>query len=265
MRKLLRVILVMIIFTGVFQLFILGDVFAKRMFFERDESLYIENNKDNTSKINGILGINNDICKVMSQPITVLNKSEDKWVEIKQTTSSKSKIIGKVYGNLTEVKVLQVKNGYAYIEAVDYNSGKIIKGYTKQSMVKTRTPQKPYYVIVDISDQKVYVYKDDLQIKEMICSTGRENAATPIGTYLIGGRGKSFYSPKYKQGAYNWVRFNNNFLFHSVPFDSKGRIIELEKKKLGQRISHGCIRLSIEDSSWFYKTIPAGTVVIVQN
>ena len=86
---------------------------------------------------------------------------------------------------------------------------------------------------------------------------------TPAGFYRIGGRGDSFYSPKYKQGAYYWVRFNNNYLFHSVPFDENKKIIQEEVAKLGQKASHGCIRLSMDDALWFYENIPQGTPVII--
>lgn len=279
MRKVLGFILGMTILAGILQLSIQMDAFAKKTSYESNENVIDINNKENASKVNEaldvnngensskvseVLNVNNDVCSGSSQPVTVLNQSENRWVAIRQTPSTRSKIIGRVYGNLTGVKVLQIKSGYAYIEAVDYNSGKKVRGYVGQAMIKKRMPQRPYYVVADISEQKIHVYKDGLKIKEMLCSTGRENAATPTGTYLIGGRGKSFYSSKYKQGGYNWVRFNNNFLFHSVPFDSRGRIIAAEEKKLGQRVSHGCIRLSIGDSKWFYSAIPAGTAVIVQ-
>lgn len=208
--------------------------------------------------------LSTDKIESMSKPIKVIKQPESKWVGIKQKPNSSSKTIGKVYGNLTEINVLGFKNGYAFIEAKDYSSGKDVRGYVPKSMIGTRVPKGPYCVVVDLSEQLVYVYKDGILEKEMICSTGEKNSETPTGKYFIGLRGKSFYSKKYGQGGYNWVRFNYNYLFHSVPFDSKGKIIPEEELKLGTTASHGCVRLPVDDSKWFYNTIPSGTMLIIQ-
>ena len=38
-----------------------------------------------------------------------------------------------------------------------------------------------------------------------------------------------------------------------------------EAAKLGQKASHGCIRLSLEDSIWFYENVTQGTPVLIKN
>lgn len=86
-----------------------------------------------------------------------------------------------------------------------------------------------------------------------------------MGTYLIGDRGSQFYTG-YKNSVvcYNWVRFNNDFLFHSTLHTRSGQEIVSEAKKLGTKASHGCIRLAVPDIKWIYNTIPRGTLVVVQ-
>ena len=33
---------------------------------------------------------------------------------------------------------------------------------------------------------------------------------------------------------------------------------------LGQKASHGCIRLKVKDAKWIYDTCPEGTTVVIQ-
>jgi len=198
--------------------------------------------------------------------MTVLDASETTPVNIKERPATDSKNIGIVYGNLMHVDVIQhLENGYSEISTWDYASMKDIKGFVPTKLLKTVELDEKYGVIVKLSQQKVFIYENNELIKTFLCSSGLDenNYYTPKGLYRIGERGDSFFSSKYGQGAYHWVRFNNNYLFHSVPFDENRQIIEEEAAKLGQKASHGCIRLSLEDAQWFYNNIPKGTPVII--
>ena len=89
---------------------------------------------------------------------------------------------------------------------------------------------------------------------------------TPLGDYVIENeRGDNFYTPRFGEGANYWVSFKDHgvYLFHSVPTDKDGNYIESEAQKLGNPASHGCIRMSVSDSKWFYENIPTGTPVKV--
>lgn len=124
---------------------------------------------------------------------------------------------------------------------------------------------KPLKIDVSIKDQRVTVLdaKDRL-VKEFVCSSGEEGSETPTGTFTVTDRGKSFYNPAVKEGAYYWTRFYKAYLFHSVPFD-KNEIMEPEEaEKLGTPASHGCIRLKTENAKWIYDNIPEGTKVLIQ-
>jgi lipoprotein-anchoring transpeptidase ErfK/SrfK len=121
--------------------------------------------------------------------------------------------------------------------------------------------EKNYTVKVSTEKQYVYVYYGSSLIRVMKCSTGTDNAPTPIGSFYTSTKGTSFFSSKYNEGGYYWTSFLGNYLFHSIPFDQSGRIIQNEERKLGQRASHGCIRLSIKDARWFFNKIPTHTLV----
>jgi lipoprotein-anchoring transpeptidase ErfK/SrfK len=114
-----------------------------------------------------------------------------------------------------------------------------------------------YKIEVSVIEQKVLVYKYNKLIKSMICSTGIEGKSTPEGFFYTNGKGEYFYNTKYGEGAFYWINFLNNiYLFHSIPVDIKNQIIQSEATKLGEKASHGCIRLSLEDSKWLYDTVP---------
>jgi lipoprotein-anchoring transpeptidase ErfK/SrfK len=131
--------------------------------------------------------------------------------------------------------------------------------------VRAGTSNDKYEIKVVKSEQKTYIYKNDELFKEFVCSTGLESEGyiTETGVYYINSYyGKSFYNQKYESGAKYWVGFIGSvYLFHSVPIDANGDIIEEEVEKLGTQASHGCVRLSEENAFWFYETIPEGTKV----
>lgn len=138
------------------------------------------------------------------------------------------------------------------------------KGTELRPHLREKPSSKGYAVKVDISEQKVYIYKDGSLVREMICSTGMEGKDTPVGNFKINHRDTWFYSHKFNQGGMYWVGFiGKEYLFHSVPADENGKIIKEEAEKLGTPASHGCVRLSLEDAKWFYETIPDGTEVII--
>lgn len=125
--------------------------------------------------------------------------------------------------------------------------------------------EKPVRITVSLEKQTVSVLdaKDRL-IYLFSCSTGEPGNDTPTGAFSVSDKGKSFYNPDVQQGAYYWTRFKGTFLFHSLPFDSKQKMIPAEADKLGTPASHGCVRLKVEDAKWIYDNIPKGTKVIIE-
>ncbi|WP_083756630.1 L,D-transpeptidase [Candidatus Desulforudis audaxviator] len=43
------------------------------------------------------------------------------------------------------------------------------------------------------------------------------------------------------------------------------RKIEAGVEKLGQPVSHGCVRLSLADAKWFFHHVPNGTMIVIYN
>jgi lipoprotein-anchoring transpeptidase ErfK/SrfK len=120
-----------------------------------------------------------------------------------------------------------------------------------------------FRIEVDLLKQKTFVFYKDTLLKEMVCSGGTSEKPTPLGEFVITRRGDYFWSDKYDMGAHYWVRFYNEYLFHSVPFDVNGEMIKEEYEKLGSPASHGCVRLALEDARWLYEMIPSGVKVLI--
>jgi len=116
---------------------------------------------------------------------------------------------------------------------------------------------------VDLTSQMVALYYKGYQVRQMTCSGGTESNPTPLGYFTTSQKIYYAWLPKYDVGVYNIIRFKGSYLFHSVPFDKNGVMIEEEYQKLGQPASHGCIRLSVEDAKWLYDTLPLGVSVSI--
>lgn len=133
--------------------------------------------------------------------------------------------------------------------------------------VRARKGSNNFRVNVNLSKQKVFIYKNKKLVKTISCSSGIPNKdnKTPTGHFKINDySGLSFYNNKYEEGAKYWVGFMGaEYLFHSVPTDKNGQIIQREANKIGTAASHGCIRLPMSDALWFYETIPEGTDVFI--
>ena len=123
-----------------------------------------------------------------------------------------------------------------------------------------------YLIHVDLANQKTNIYSGKINnwllVKSFVCSTGVDDEETPTGIYTVKDKGEWFFSEKYNQGGKYWVQFSDNYLFHSLPYDkTKTNIVD---PTLGKPSSHGCVRLSEEDSKWLYDNVTRDSKVIIK-
>ena len=93
--------------------------------------------------------------------------------------------------------------------------------------------------------------------------------ATPTlaGTHYCEGPISEWY---YMADSNVWVRYafkiKGNYFFHSVLFHSKGAKYPTSTsvRNLGSNVSHGCIRLAVEDAKWIYENCDPGMKVIIE-
>ncbi len=120
-----------------------------------------------------------------------------------------------------------------------------------------------FRIEIDLSRQRLIVFYMDEVLKEMICSGGAPGHPTPLGEFITTQKIEYSWIPRFEMGAYYWVRFFEDYLIHSVPFDEDGEMIVEEFEKLGNPVSHGCIRLRLEEAKWLYETLPLGVKVLI--
>lgn len=92
------------------------------------------------------------------------------------------------------------------------------------------------------------------------CGPGKASTPTVKGEFKIYGRGKSFGSKTYT--CWYYTQFYGNYLFHSVLYN-RGSMSKIQDGTLGKPVSHGCIRLDINNAKWLYDNIPNGTKVVI--
>ncbi len=120
-----------------------------------------------------------------------------------------------------------------------------------------------FKIEVDLGKQKVFVYYKEKIIREMVCSGGAESSPTPTGEFTTSQKIEYDWIERFDMGAYYWVRFYKTYLFHSIPFDKEGNMMMVEYEKLGNPVSHGCIRLKVEEAKWLYEKLPLGVKVLI--
>lgn len=148
----------------------------------------------------------------------------------------------------------------------DVRAAELLERETEDEEVDDR-PDYTVYVNRALNCVTVKLQEEDgtlTPVKAMICSCGREESATPEGTF----RTSDYYEWRRMVddtfGRYA-VRFNRKILFHSVPYiEASPDTLKWEEfNRLGENASLGCVRLAAEDAKWIYDNCKPGTKVVV--
>lgn len=116
------------------------------------------------------------------------------------------------------------------------------------------SPSGPVAIIVSIPDQRVYVYRNGVEIAVSTCSTGKPGHETPTGVFTILQKDKDHHSS----------------LYNDAPMPNMERLtwsgVALHAGNLpGYPASHGCVRLPMDFSAKLFGITHLGTPVIVAN
>lgn len=122
-----------------------------------------------------------------------------------------------------------------------------------------------YLVLVNRATHKVGIFTGSKGNWQMNfywdCADGKESTPTVTGVFTVGKKGYYFDSDGVR--CYYYTQFYKGYLFHSVLYNPKNG--NLADGRVGMALSHGCVRLQIDNAKWIYDNIPKGTTVVVYN
>lgn len=167
------------------------------------------------------------------------------------------------YGNYWLHVEARVHDGTVKSDTISYN---IIQEPSDLQLMKANasmySSSTPYLILVNRSTHKVGVFQgwqgNWSCIQYWDCSDGAPSTPTVEGVFHVGIRG--YYFDSGASRCYWYTQFKGNYLFHSVLYNKNGT---LRDGRLGMPLSHGCVRLNINNAKWIYDTIPSGTTVAV--
>jgi lipoprotein-anchoring transpeptidase ErfK/SrfK len=121
------------------------------------------------------------------------------------------------------------------------------------------------YVLVDISEQHMYVYDGDVLVNNFVASTGINNG-TRVGSFSVLDKIPNAYGATWDLWMPNWLgiywsgSLENGI--HALPILSNGS--QLWSGYLGTPVSFGCVVLGVDESKWLYDWVDVGTPVDIQ-
>lgn len=119
-------------------------------------------------------------------------------------------------------------------------------------------------ITTDLTNKLTYVFEKGpdkrwRQLYRWECTVGAPNTPTIRGTFYIEGRKPYFGSDTYR--VKYATRIQGSYYYHSVLFNPEGT--EIIDDRLGVAISHGCIRLAVDNALWIYGNVLDATAVVI--
>lgn len=119
-------------------------------------------------------------------------------------------------------------------------------------------------ITTDLENKFTYVFEkgsDGLwnQLYKWECTVGKPSTPTIKGTFYVNGRKPYFGSDTYR--VKYATRIRGSYYYHSILFNANGT--EVIDDRLGMALSHGCIRLAVENAQWIYDNILDTTTIII--
>lgn len=163
--------------------------------------------------------------------------------------------------NTKEVSFLNSNNTTSNIALNNYKPIPELESFINSLKVTSETN---YYIYVDLSNQRVNIFiksnKKWVLDKSFLCASGASSTPTIRGDFKVSDKGPMFRAGSNTICDY-YTRISGNYLFHTVLLDNNKNI---KDGRLGNPLSHGCIRLAIDDAKYIYTSIPYGTSISIQ-
>jgi len=174
------------------------------------------------------------------------------------------------FDSYTADAVRTVQHEYGYSETGTADAATLCTIYNLPSQGYDTTPIQWYssatdwLLYVNLSECIVYIYNGSYGHWRLYdtfwCSPGAYETPTVTGEFTVSDKGYSF-GDGFSYTCYYYTRFYYDYLFHSTLYQFNS-FIPLDSR-VGQHLSHGCVRMDIDNAKWIYDNIPYGTKVVV--
>ncbi len=135
----------------------------------------------------------------------------------------------------------------------------------RASALFCRAVDSPYLLWVDLARLESYLLKRSegawQLLRRLPCSAGDLAHPTPRGLFSVSSHRPSLGKEDKYRAVYA-LHLRDDYFLHSVLLSPEGN--EISDGRLGTRVSHGCIRHSVEDSRYLYRTLPDGAAVLIR-
>ena len=133
---------------------------------------------------------------------------------------------------------------------------------------KNYTTSTGYMILVDRSACKVGIFtgsgSNATISKYWSCCVGAPYTPTITGVYKLGAKGLYFNTGTTGRCWY-YSQIQGDYLFHSVIYDRSSSPVNIIDGTMGEHVSHGCVRLDVENAKYIYLNIPSGSTIVIYN
>ena len=163
-----------------------------------------------------------------------------------------------------EIKVVPKGAGAPGSTSDPYMTRRIM---TDEMDIKAQDYDSPsnYLILVNKSTFTVAIYERGggswIRVESFPCTIGAPGHDTIEGVFHVGY--KQYYFDSYGARCFYATQFCGNFLIHSTLYNKCPGPTSPMDGRLGMALSHGCVRVAIENAEWIYNHIPGGTTVVV--
>lgn len=118
-----------------------------------------------------------------------------------------------------------------------------------------------YLILASLKEQRIYIFNGSNHSWNLIntfqCTSGAAGTPTITGHFFVQGKGPSFKTGNNIICKY-YTQIQGNYLFHSILYDENGNVVD---GTLGASLSHGCMRLAVQNAKYIYDNMPMGTAI----
>ena len=222
-----------------------------------------------------------EIWQIMMKPSVVVNATgSSSRFALRESPSKRSPSAGLVCCATQGLEVLAVEDGWAQVRAGNYSDGHFVTGWFPVRELTVVSPAPHYAVLVDKRAQTLTVYHDGMPAGTVPVSTGlptekKPERETSPGAFLT----DIHFSRDFAQDGARYdypLRYQGGNIIHSTGYARIPHAAYSVKDysrnlpKLGQKASHGCVRVSPFaspdceiNSFWLWTHLPYHTRVVI--